>query len=108
MNPYFIPANTKRGQLLFNLFKPIALAIVRVGVVSTILLLVIINQFQDVSWVISVIATIPGLLAVALVFPVPNYHNVRVLLGEIMNFYNNPRNYKWRGWCSLYESKTKR
>ena len=107
MNGYFIPANTKRGQLIFNLFKPIDLAIVIIGVVSTILLLIIVNQFPDASWVFSVLATIPGLTAVALVFPIPNYHNVRVLLGEIMNFYNNPRNYKWRGWCSLYESKRK-
>ena len=24
--------------------------------------------------------------------------------GDIKDFYNNPRSYKWRGWCSLYES----
>ena len=104
MNEYYIPANTKRGQLIFNMFKPIDLAIAIIGVVSTIVLLVIVNQFKDPSWIFSVLATIPGLTAVALVFPIPNYHNVRVLLGEIKDFYNNPRNYKWRGWCSLYES----
>ena len=107
MQEYYIPANTKRGQLIFNLFKPIDLAIAVIGVVTTIVLLVIINQFKDVSWVFSVLATLPGLTAVALVFPIPNYHNVRVLLVDVWYFYNSPRNYKWRGWCSLYES-TKR
>ena len=107
MNEYFIPANTKRGQLMFNIFKPIDLAIAIIGVSMTIILLILVNQIKDASWVFSVLATLPGLTAVALVFPIPNYHNVRVLLGEIKDFYNNPRNYKWRGWCSLYES-TKR
>ena len=64
MNQYFIPANTKRGQLIFNLFKPIDLAIVIIGVATTILLLVIINQFKDVHWIISVLATVPGLISV--------------------------------------------
>ena len=72
MNEYFIPANTKRGQLIFNLFKPIDLAIAIIGVVTTILLLVLVNQFKDASWVFSVLATLPGLIAVALVFPIPN------------------------------------
>ena len=108
MNQYFIPANTKRGQLIFNLFKPIDLAIVIIGVVLTIVLLIIVNQFENAHWIFSVLSTLPGLLAVGLVFPIPNYHNVRVLLEEIKIFYNNPRNYKWRGWCSVYESSRKR
>lgn len=108
MNQYFIPANTKRGQLIFNMFKTIDLVIVIVGVVSTILLLLLVNRFENAHWIFSVLATLPGLLAVGLVFPIPNYHNVRVLLGEIKIFYDNPRNYKWRGWCSVYESSRKR
>ena len=40
MNEYFIPANTKRGQLIFNIFKPIDLAIAIIGVSMTIILLI--------------------------------------------------------------------
>ncbi len=108
MNRYFIPANTKRGQLIFNQFKPIDLGIAIAGIALTIILLLVVNKFQNAHWVFSVLATVPGLLAVGLVFPIPNYHNVRVLLGEMKLFYSNPRNYKWRGWCSVYESNRKR
>ena len=40
---------------------------------------------------------------VGLVVPIPNYHNVLVGIGEIISYYSNNRNYKWRGWCAVYE-----
>jgi len=40
-----------------------------------------------------------------LVFPLPNYHNVRTLIGDIFLFYTNRRIYIWRGWCYKYEQR---
>ena len=102
MNQFLIPANSKRGQLLFGLFKGIDLAIFLIGVLLTIGLLAFI---PDASSTANILFLIPGLLAIALVVPIPSYHNVRVCIGEIINFYINNRKYKWRGWCSVYESK---
>lgn len=103
-NQYLIPANTKKGQLILGIFLPVDLAIFITGVLITIALLLIFSP-MDVSAIVNILAVVPALLAAGLVFPIPNYHNVRVALGEMINFYSNNRNYKWRGWCSLYESK---
>ena len=105
-NQYLIPANTKKGQLIFGFFKPIDLGIFVTGVVVTFVLLLLFSSIEVSTWV-SILAIIPAGVAVILVFPVPNYHNVRVALSEIINFYSNNRNYKWRGWCSVYESERK-
>ena len=105
-NQYLIPANTKKGPLILGMFKPIDLGIFITGVVVTIILFLIFSNF-DISCWISLLAIVPGALAGVLVFPIPNYHNVRVVLGEIINFYSNNRNYKWRGWCAVYESSRK-
>ena len=101
-----VPANTKKGQLIFGFFKPIDLGIFVTGVVVTFVLLLLFSSIEVSTWV-SILAIIPAGVAVILVFPVPNYHNVRVALSEIINFYSNNRNYKWRGWCSVYESERK-
>jgi len=105
-NQYLIPANTKKGQLIFGFFKPIDLGIFVTGVVVTFVLLLLFSNIEVSTWV-SILAIVPAGIAVILVFPVPNYHNVRVALSEIINFYSNNRNYKWRGWCSVYESERK-
>ena len=103
---YLIPANTKKGQLILGLFKPVDLGIFITGVATTFILFFIIYSLEVETWV-SILAIVPAGIATILVFPVPNYHNVRVAIGEIINFYSNNRNYKWRGWCSVYESKRK-
>ena len=105
-NQYLIPANTKKGQLIFGFFKPIDLGIFVTGVVVTFVLLLLFSNIEVSTWV-SILAIVPAGVAVILIFPVPNYHNVRVALSEIINFYSNNRNYKWRGWCSVYESERK-
>ncbi len=104
MNQFLIPANTKRGQLILNRFRPVDLAILLTGVTITMGLLIILTNVEtDTIW--KLIAVIPGLLAVGLVVPIPNYHNVMVCIGEIISYYSNNRNYKWRGWCAVYESE---
>ena len=105
-NQFLIPSNTKQGQLLFGFFYPIDLAILITGVFITFVLLMISAQVEN-STLMSILAVIPGLIAGALVFPVPNYHNIRVALGEVISFYTNNRQYRWRGWCIEYESRIK-
>ena len=103
-NQYLIPANTKRGQLLFSMFRPVDLAILLTGVSITFALLIILSNIDAESW-LKIIAVFPGLVAVGLVIPIPNYHNVLVCIGELINYFSNNRNYKWRGWCAVYESE---
>ena len=107
MNQFLIPANTKRGQLIANMFRPIDLGILLTGVITTFLLLFILSSFHVDGWW-NILAVLPGAVAVVLVIPIPNYHNVLVCIGEIINFYSNNRNYKWRGWCAVYESERER
>ena len=103
-NRFLIPANTKRGQLILSIFRPIDLAIFITGVIITFILLIVFSELKMSAWW-NVLAVFPGLVATGLVVPLPNYHNVLVCIGEIINYYTNNRNYKWRGWCAVYESK---
>ena len=103
-NQFLIPANTKKGQLILNVFRPVDLAIAITGFSVTIILLLIFSQ-MNLGTVFRIIAAFPALLASALVFPVANYHNILVAIQEIIHFYSNNRRYKWRGWCAEYESK---
>ncbi len=102
-NQFLIPANTKRGQLILSIFRPIDLAIFLTGVFTTFGLLLYFSQNDAGGWA-KVISVFPALIAVGLCVPIPYYHNVRVCIGEIVNYYSNNRNYKWRGWCAVYES----
>lgn len=104
-NQYLIPANTKKGQLIFGLFMVNDLIIFGVGIGITLLALVIISVSDLMNNVSSILAIVPGLVAVFLVFPFPNYHNIRTAIGELLAFYTNRQKYKWRGWCTSYEFK---
>lgn len=105
-NQFLIPANTKKGQLIMGMFLPIDLIIFCVGLAITFIVLILLSEMGAGTWA-SILAIIPAGIAAVLVFPFPNYHNVRVALGEIINFYSNNRNYVWRGWCIKYESRNK-
>ena len=107
-NQYLIPANTKKGSLIFGIFQPIDLTIFLVGIGITLLMLVIMSTVNSLNnTVMTLLILAPALIAVALVFPFPNYHNVRTALGEVIAFYTNRQRYVWRGWCSSYEFKNK-
>lgn len=99
---YLIPANTKSGKLIFSLFTKFDLILLVSGVVVSILSLLLFtpSNFQGL-----VTCLVPGLICVALVVPVPNYHNIFTVLKELINFFYNRRNYKWEGWCSRDEFK---
>lgn len=104
MNGYLIPANSKKSMLIFGLFTFVDLIIFGVGVGISLLLM----AFLDLSNVtIAALALTPGLLASALVFPIPNYHNVLTFINSAYIFYTNRQRYIWKGWCFSYDKDKK-
>ncbi len=99
MNGYLIPANSKRGTLIFNIFRPIDLGIFSSGVAISLLLLAIV---PSTNLLLVTMALLPVCICGLLVIPVPNYHNVLCALGSIYKFYTERRRYVWKGWC-FYE-----
>ena len=86
---------------------PVDLAIFLIGVGTTLLALIIMSTTNFLDNFTSILGLLPALVAVFLVFPFPNYHNVRTAIGEVIAFYSNRQKYVWRGWCSSYEFKNK-
>ena len=100
---YLIAANTKKGQLIFSIFRRVDLIIAIVGASLTLLLFIII-QPSNLGW--GIVTLLPILVCAFLVMPIPNYHNVLCILENIYNFYFVDRNQlKWRGWEAKYEFK---
>ncbi len=99
MNQYLIPANSKKGQLIFNVFRWIDLVILLIGAFVTFILLFVIPG-QSIPALF--IKLLPIGVCVLLVMPVPYYHNVLVFLQELYLYYSikNPKKLLWRGWCS--------
>ena len=93
---YLIPANAKRGQYIFGLFRPVDLGIFGVGVVITIILVALMPMQE--TWA-AVVAVSPAILSALLVAPVAYYHNVLQLLIEIYKYFTCRRRYLWKGWC---------
>lgn len=99
MNGYLVPANAKKGTLIFNIFRPFDLIMFGTGALVSLLLLVMIDSNDSILVLISCLpVAITGLLVV----PIPNYHNVLCAIQSIYRFFIERRNYKWRGWC-FYE-----
>lgn len=96
---YLVPANAKRGTLIFNLFRPFDIILFGTGVLVTLLLLVL---FADDNMLTLIICILPAGITGLLVLPIPNYHNVLCAIQSIMAFYSNSREYEWKGWC-FYE-----
>jgi len=98
---YIIPANSKKQGLIFGFLRPLDLGILISGIVVTFILLLLLPVEE--LWAV-IVTLIPVMIVGILVFPVPNYHNVRVLLMEIYAyFFKVRRKYVWRGWCYQYE-----
>ena len=97
---YIIPANSKKSQLIFNVFRPIDLfGILLPGVLLTVVFLFV---FPGDSISAIVIKLAPVSLALFLVMPIPFYHNVLVYLRELYLYFSSQRRYYWRGWCASY------
>ena len=100
MNNYLIPANTKKGTLIFGLFRPIDLGIFGTGVGVT-LIAILIFQNQLTSTAITVACLAPALICTILIAPVPYYHNVLNVLVEAYEFLTTRQRLIWKGWCYL-------
>lgn len=99
MNSYLVPANAKRGTLIFNIFRPFDLILFGSGTVISLLMLAILHSSDTLLILLSLLPVgITGLLVV----PIPNYHNVLCVIQSVIRFYLERRNYIWRGWC-FYE-----
>jgi len=96
MNQYLIPANSKKSMLIFGLFRPFDLALFGTGVGITLLLLMILPVSELIY---AIIALAPALVTGFLVFPIPNYHNIRTVIMSVWRFYTERRIYYWKGWC---------
>ena len=101
MNGYLIPANANRGKLIFGFFRLVDLIVFGIGIFTTfILLLIFQNDMSTLSVALGVMS--PVLVTGFLVLPVPNQHNVMVVIGNIYNFFFvDRRRYVWKGWCCL-------
>lgn len=96
---YLIPANSKKGQLIFNLFEVTDLVILGCGGFITLMLALLLPSG---SLGLSFLKLLPLGLAVLLVFPVAFYHNVRVFLQEAILYFIGQKQYHWKGWCAGY------
>ena len=99
MNGYLIPANSKKGKLIFNIFWKVDLILLVVGISITLITLAIVPSS---NFILVGIALLPGCICGLLVLPIPNYHNVLGALTSIYKFYTERRNFVWKGWC-FYE-----
>ena len=88
MSNYLIPANSKKSQLIFNVFRIIDLIILLTGAVITTILMFV---FKGDSIKELMIKLAPVGICLFLVMPLPFYHNVLVYLQELTTFFLNPR-----------------
>ena len=95
-NMYLIPANSKKSMLLFGVFNKFDLVLFLVGVGISLLLLLIL---PIEGLLFAILALVPGVTCAFLVFPVPNYHNIRTVIKLAWEFYTTRQKYIWRGWC---------
>lgn len=107
MNNYLIPANTKKGNLIFGYFRGIDLAIFTTGLLITVFLMLITSGNTTSIWM-TILMFLPLFISAVLVFPLPpHYHNVLVFLQSAYKFYTSRNKYYWRGWCSNVQRKRK-
>lgn len=99
---YLIPANTKKSTLILGILRPVDALILGGGVAISIGLLF---AFSNAGTILMIVGCIPMVIGLVLVLPIPHYHNTLVALQSIMRFYNEQRNYKWKGWCIYNEFK---
>ncbi len=96
MNDFLIPANTKKGQLILGMFRPFDLILFTSGVLISVLFMIIMPM---TSTVMTIIILLPALITGFLVVPIPYYHNMLNVISELIEFFTNQRDFKWKGWC---------
>ena len=105
MNQYLIPANSKKGQLIFNIFRPIDLIVLLIGALLT---LTFMFALPGDELGILVIKLLPIGISALLVMPIPFYHNGLVFLTEAYLFITSQKQYHWKGWCAGYGDESKK
>jgi len=98
---FLVPANAKKGTLIFNMFRKIDLIIFACGVGISLFLLAFTNSTSDSIWIL-ILKIIPAGISALLVLPIPNYHNTLCAIQSIIAFYTERRRFLWKGWC-FYE-----
>ncbi len=101
---FLIPANSKKSMLYLSFFTIVDLIIFGSGIGITFILMLIIKS-PSLSQIIFVL--LPTLIAAFLVMPVPNHHNIRILIKNIYTYFTGRRKYFWKGWCitSVYKDE---
>ena len=108
MNGSLVPANTKKATLILGMFRLYPdVVIAASGTIGTVMILIILSNFTVPAWAL-ILAMLPMLICVLLVFPIPNYHNTLCAIQSILNFYQGRRKYIWRGWCLVREYENKK
>ena len=102
MNGTLVPANTKKSMLILSMLRPIDAMILGIGISISVILLIL---FSNGGTLITLVSCIPMAISLILVMPISNYHNTLVALQSIYRFYNERRNYIWKGWCIYDEYK---
>lgn len=101
-NNYLIPANSKKSQLILSIFTPVDLGILIIGILISVALLLTVST-NEIMPLIGL--STPALIAIFLVLPVPNYHNVRTLIRNMYRYLTGRKKYYWRGWCACYGNR---
>ena len=96
MEEYLIPANSKKSMLIFGLFNKFDLILFGSGIAISLLLLLILPVDE---LLFAIIALAPGVVTGVLVIPIPNYHNIRTIIGLAYEFYTTRQQFIWKGWC---------
>ena len=96
MGDYLIPANSKKSMLIFGLFNKFDLMLFGSGIALSLLLLLILPVDE---LLFAIIALAPGVVTGVLVIPIPNYHNIRTIIGLAYEFYTTRQQFIWKGWC---------
>ena len=92
---YLIPANSKKSKLILGMFRWPDIILFGSGVLITFIFIMA-GFTNDITQVI--ITILPAGICGFLVMPVPNYHNVLVVITNVIKYFTNPRRYYWKGW----------
>ncbi len=105
MNSCLVPANAKKSMLILGFLRPMPdLIILIAGILITVIVFLVGDDYAS-SLIFTIAACIPAFVGIALIIPIPNYHNVLVTIITVIKYYNNRRNYIWKGWCTKHEFK---
>lgn len=96
MNNYLIPANTKRGQLILGIFRPFDLILFGTGCIITVLLLILVETTSTFG---TILILAPAVITGILVAPIPYYHNLLIIIGDLYSYLTTQHSFKWKGWC---------